>query len=72
MLLTITVDCWHRVKEGRVADILGKQEVRRMNKRRGHISRAFLRLTDWQDNIIERNYVFSGRFNENFVLIAVL
>jgi len=53
MLLTITADFWHRVKEGRVADILGKQKVRRMNKWRGRISRVFLRLTDWQDNVIE-------------------
>lgn len=53
---------WHRVKEGRVAEILGKQEVSRVNKWRGHISRMFLRLTDGQDIFIELNYIFSGRF----------
>jgi hypothetical protein len=36
-LVTITADFWHRVKGGRFADILGKQEARRVNKwRRSH------------------------------------
>jgi len=58
MLVTIIADFWHRFIEGRFADILGKQEVRRVNKWRGYISRMFLRLTDWQDIFIELNYIF--------------
>jgi hypothetical protein len=61
--MMIIADFWHRVKDGRVADILGKQEVRRVSKWLGHISRIFLRLTDWQDFVIDLNYIFSGRFN---------
>jgi hypothetical protein len=30
--MTITADVWHHVKEGRFADILDKQEVRKVNK----------------------------------------
>ena len=72
MLVTISADFRHHVKEGRVADILGNQEVRRVNKWRGHISRIFLRLTDWQDIFIELNYICSDHFNENCILITVL
>jgi hypothetical protein len=72
MLVAIIADFWHRVKEGHVADILGKQEVRGVNKWRGHISRTLLRLKDWQDIFVELSYIFSGRYYENCVSATVL
>ena len=67
MLVMIAAGFWHRVKEGRASDILGRQEVRWVNKWRGHTGRRILRLKDWQDIFIEWNYIYSGRFNEDCV-----
>jgi hypothetical protein len=71
MLVMIAAGFWHHVKEDRVADMLGKQEVRRLNKWRGHIGRRLLRLMDWQDIFSEWNYICSGRSNENRVSVTV-
>jgi hypothetical protein len=71
MLVMGAVGFWHRVKEGRVGDMLGEQKVRRMNKWRGHMGKRLLRLVEWQDIFIELNYICSGRSNENCVSVTV-